>query len=375
MTTEELGPIPRFTTIGLQELANIRDALDRPLSGYLGGRLGKGYWCQRLEDKWCEAFGVRHAIACNSATSGLLAACMATKIGHGDEVWVPAYTMSATASCAKILGARIRVLDIETTRFAIDMGHFPLRNPKAIIVTNLFGHPAYLSAMRRWCDGNDVLMIEDNAQSPFAAEGGKYAGTVGHIGVFSLNVHKHINAGEGGIIVTNEADLAMRIRCAANHGELAPAQLIGLNLRMTEPTAAIACAQLDKAERIICGRIELADEINEMVADIPFIKTQSRAENCRHVYYHWVATIRNGTRRAFVNYLNSCGFPMIEGYSPPLNRVFQTGDYCPVAERMEDKELIKFEVCSHDPTKRQLHIMKDIVRRAADEILVLEKAG
>jgi dTDP-4-amino-4,6-dideoxygalactose transaminase len=214
--------LPRFTTIREAEKFNIQAALRAPLSGYLGGIDKAGYFVTQLQDKWCEAFGVKHAVACNSATSGLLAACMAIGIKPGDTVWTTAYSMSATAACAKVLGAHIVFIDIETTRFSIDTNVFktiqPL--PKCVIVTNLFGHPAYLSNIRSWCDSNNVIMIEDAAQAPFAKEGNRYAGTVGHIGVFSLNVHKALNAGEGGMIVTNDDNLAIRLNDAINHGEL-----------------------------------------------------------------------------------------------------------------------------------------------------------
>src|SRR5512143_4053177 len=130
--------------------------------------------------------------------------------------------MSATAACAKVLGADIVFIDIETIRFSMNMNMFAGKaTPKCIIVTNLFGHPAYLTSMRSWCDSNKVWMIEDNAQSPFAMEGNRYAGTIGHIGVFSLNVHKHIQCGEGGTIVTDNDEIGIRLAEGINHGELA----------------------------------------------------------------------------------------------------------------------------------------------------------
>ena len=363
----KLGPIPRFNTIGRQEWYNVSLALKKPLSGYLGGVRGGGYWVERLSAEWCEKFNVKHAVPCNSATSGLLAACMAAGIDKDSTVWVPAMSMSATAACAKVLGARIVFIDIETVRYSMNMNNFRGRPPKAIIVTNLFGHPAYLSAMRTWCDCNNVIMIEDNAQSILAKENGRYAGTIGHIGVFSLNVHKHIQSGEGGIIVTNDSDLESRIQGTINHGELSQA-IVGLNLRMTEVTAAIACAQLSKVEKIVAGRIELAEAITDMVEDIPWIIPPRADVGCTHSYYIWAARIINGAREEFVHELNEHGFPMRERYSPTLNRIFNANQSCPVAEKLEDEELISFDICSHDPSRKQLRIMKDIVHEAAENI-------
>ena len=358
-----LEPLPDFFTIGGAEGVNIVKAMRKPLSGYLGGVPTGGYWVERLSTEWCDAFKVRHAIPCNSATSGLLAACLACGIGPESTVWTTAYSMSATAACAKVLGARIVFIDIETMRFSINMNNFGSIPPKAIIVTNLFGHPAYLRSIRSWCDSNKVIMIEDSAQSPFAKEGDRYAGTIGHIGVFSLNVHKHIQAGEGGIIVTDDDALAHRLRGAINHGELGDSGQTGLNLRITEPIAAIACAQLAKAPSIIAGRVALAEEISDMFSGVHWIVTPKADIDCTHVYYIWAAGVADGRRNHLLHWLHECNFPMRKGYSPTLNRVFKNG-LCPVAERLEDQELITFEICAYDPKPRHLKQMREIVKWA-----------
>ena len=363
-----LGPLPPFFTIGVQESSAVAKAMRKPLSGYLGGVDAGGYWIETLKNKWCETFKCKFAIPCNSATSGLLAACMAIGVGPGDTIWTSAYTMSATAACGKVLGANIACIDIETLRFSMNMNLLTTALPKCIIVTNLFGHPAYLAAMRTWCDSNKVWMIEDNAQSPFATENGKYAGTIGHIGVFSLNVHKHIQAGEGGVIVTDSAELAEAAQRACNHGELYPDMLgqslaAGLNLRMSEPTAAIACVQLERAKAIIAGRIVLALELSDMFAGIPWIRPPVQDIGCKHVYYMWAAIVTHMRRDELASRLNAHGMPMRKGYSRPLNQIFWSGNRCPVAEQMEGMSLLSFEVCAYDPSWRQRKTMREIVKR------------
>lgn len=366
--------MPLFGMVGRSEKVNLEHAMRRPLSGYLGGiRHSTGYFINQLSDRWCITFGCKHAIPCNSATSGLLAACIAIGLKPNDAVWTTAYSMSATAACAKVLGADVRFVDIETIRYSLNMNMASVNGiPKAIIVTNLFGHPAYLAAMRAWCDSNKVWMIEDAAQSPFAMEGNKYAGTVGHIGVFSLNVHKHIQTGEGGVVVSDDDELAAAVARAINHGELAASSgngdqspLVGLNLRMTEPTAAIACAQLAKAPGIIESRRGLAQELTKMVRDIPWIRAQGDDVDCKHVYYRWVARITNNQRDLFVEKLKERGVPMLAGYSPPLNRVFKSDQMCPVAEYLEDHELISFGVCEWNPKKRHLKQMREVIQFVA----------
>lgn len=362
MSSKDLIRIPIFDTIGKKESKYVLDALKGPLSGYLGGETERGYYVERLESEWSAEFNVNHSIACNSATSGLYAACRAAGITHGDLVWVTAYSMSATAACAYLCGAKVKFIDIEFDFFSMNMNEFRKPYPKAIIVSNIFGHPAYLSALRSWCDTNKVVMIEDNAQSPFAKEGSLYAGTIGHMGVFSFNVHKHIQSGEGGMVCTNDEELAERVFDVINHGECRGG-LIGMNLRMPELCAAVMCAQLEKARPIIDGRIEIAESLTEAVKDIPFIKAPLVRPDCRHVYYVWAAKVHPGKRNTFVSALNDYCLPMNTGYNL-LHKIFNTKDKCPVAEDVESC-LIMFEVCSYSPSKKQLITMKDVIHEVA----------
>lgn len=362
MSFARIGKLKPFSTIGIAERLNVLRSLSSPLSGYIGGNPKAGYWVTRLTEEWRQAFNVKYAIPCNSATSGLLAACMAAGIGEDDEVWTTPLSMSATAAVAKVLGAYVKFIDIELVRYGINMNNFQGK-PKAIIVANIFGHPAHLAAMRAWCDTNGVVMIEDNAQSPFATENGQYAGTIGHMGVFSLNVHKHIQCGEGGVIVTNNFNFGMRVQDAINHGELSNPNMTGLNLRMTEPVAAIACAQLKKAKKVIAGRVELALELNDMASIIPDLVLPKADVDCTHVYYMWCARALDGTGSRLVRKLYNAQIPVRLGYSPLLTKVFYSTDQCPEAQKANDS-FVCFEICAYDPSKRQLKIMREAFKRA-----------
>ncbi len=367
-----LGRLPTFFTIGKQEKANVLRSLKSHLSGYLGGISRGGYWCTRLSDEWCSTFSCRYAVPCNSATSGLLAACMAADICEGDLVWVSTYTMSASATCAILLGAEVKFMDIDPDYFCMQtVVHKPW--PKAIIVTNLFGHPAHLHGLRLFCDERKITLIEDNAQAPFAMDGGAYTGTIGHMGVFSLNVHKHLQSGEGGVIVTNDASLAHKLDCAINHGELMRTNpQLGLNLRMTEPIAAIASAQLKRGSHIVQGRINLAHRITSMFEGIPFVETPRVREGCVHVYYLWAGKITNGKRKPFLEALQRRGVPFRSGYSPLLHRLLgdgeDSGELFPVATSMEEDRLFTFEICAYDPNSHHLKLMKQIIQQEVEKI-------
>lgn len=376
MAEPHLGKLNRFTTIGGKEWDNVQRALNHPLSGYIGGNPRGGYWVERLAEDWEGVFGVKYAIPCNSATSGLLAACMAVGVKPGDEVWTTPYSMSATAACAKVLGAKVRFIDIESDHFGISteiLEGFLVTwagvLPKAVIVTNLFGHPAKLWQLKAWCDQHKVYLIEDNAQAPLATINGTYAGTIGDIGVFSLNVHKHIQCGEGGIIVTSSVGLAMRLQGAINHGELDPQYpWLGLNLRMTEPIAAIACAQLVKAHSIILGRREIGLALNDMVKDVPWIKPHVDQPGCQHVYYLWTAQIDTRHRRGeFVTRLADHGVPIRAKYAPLLHKLFNSKDQCPTVEAVDDR-IVVFEVCAYDLSKQQLDTLREIIKRVTGDM-------
>jgi len=367
-----LGPLPRYYTIGKIEKRHSYNALKNSLSGYIGGNRKAGYWCERLSAEWSAAFNIRYSIPCNSATSGLLAACMAAGIKAGDEVWVSDYTMSASATCALILGAKVTLLDVDD-HFCLlwhQAGGSPVPNqwPKAIIVTNLFGCPADLHYLRKLCDINHIILIEDNAQAPFATLNGKYTGTIGHIGVFSLNVHKHLQTGEGGVIVTDDPQLAHKIDCAINHGELMGSDPhLGLNLRMTEPIAGIACAQLQRGHQLVQGRIRLAEEITSMFEHIDCIHTPRLRPDSQHVYYMWAGQILGSDagirRKRFIEAVQARGVPFREGYSRPLHRILGIGhdSSFPNTVYLEDRSLFTFEICAYDPKTQHLAAMRQII--------------
>lgn len=360
--------IPRFNTINGAEINAALSALERPLSGYLAGKLrSDGMWVQALEEDWASTMGVKHAIACNSATSGLLAASMVCCPDYAhQDIAVPCFTMSATAAAPRLACRNnyLYFMDCDSETYCSTPAHCPKTNIGMIVVTDLFGQAAPLEYWRKFANDMGVMLIEDASQAPFATTPeGNLAGTIGDVGVFSLNVHKHLQVGEGGIIVTNSDQLAEELRRFINHGELAGKPMPGLNLRMTEFTAAMAAVQLDKADDIIASRIALAHELNDMVRDfwIPPL-----AEG-KHVYYIWA--VRVGNRDKVVDFLCSEGIPVRAGYVDPLYRLPAFSDWaspCPVAERAHDQDLMIFEICSWDPNKEQLKAMKEIFQRAGE---------
>jgi len=335
--------------------------LNYPLSGFLGGQREGGYHVQALEAAWQETFGVKYAVSCNSATSGLLMACMAADVGSVRSVVATSpFTMSGTIAPAVLLGASVEFSDIGEDYFCWSSVS---EDAEVLITPNIFGHPSVGKP-------RTFIVIEDNAQAIFSKYRDKYAGTVGHMGVWSLNVHKQIQAGEGGIVTTDSDILAWRLQEARNHGELMLSPVVGLNLRMTEVTAAIALVQLKKAKQIVSERVEIAEALTEQVKGIPGITPPAVCPGCTHSYYVWaVKTTLNRTK--LVRALNAEGFPIREGYVQPLYRLPAFSRFersCPVAERMHDIELMTYENCGYTPSANQIKQIGEAFRKVVEAI-------
>jgi len=345
-----------FNSIGRYEVSAASDVImNGVLSGYLATEPSGGFEVRRLEADWARTFRTDHDVACNSATSGLFAACLAAEIIPGDEVIVSPYTMSATAAAPKMLGAKLVWCDINPWTYTMDYGlceKLITKRTRAIIVTNLFGMPAHLSALRAIADAHKIFLIEDNAQAIFASERNELCGTIGHMGVFSLNVHKHLQVGEGGIVVTRDPDLDRKLRDAVNHGEMRGG-ILGLNLRMTEVTAAMAREQLRRAPEIMKSRLEFAVELEREVQrqglwiTTPFIRPEAS-----HAFYVWGAQLKRDVEKVLPP-------PWKRGYMRPLYHLKALEAdhvHLEVVERVESK-MVLVEICAHDPSHDEIVTM------------------
>ncbi|MDD2368562.1 MAG: DegT/DnrJ/EryC1/StrS family aminotransferase [Sulfuricurvum sp.] len=297
------APFPAYNTIGVEEEeAALRVLRSGKLSTYLGTWHADFYGgpeVRALEAEWCEYFGVKHAISVNSATSGLYAAVGACGISPGDEIIVSAYTMSASATAALVYGAIPIFADIEEEYYCLDPRSIESKitpRTRAIIIVDIFGQPYDRDAVNAIAKKHNLYVIEDAAQAPGAMLGDKYAGTLGDIGVYSLNYHKHIHTGEGGIIVTDDDTLAEKLRLIRNHAEAVLSakgitdkndliNMVGFNYRMTEIEAAIAREQLKKLPALLEERLENTAYLNEKLSQIPCIKPTKIREGTKHAFY------------------------------------------------------------------------------------------
>lgn len=251
---------------------------------------------QSFEKEWAKYFNVKHAVAVNSATSGLNCAVGATGVGPGDEVIVCPYTMTASAVAPLIYNAIPVFADIEEDYFCLSPESVEERiteRTKAIIVVNIFGQPYNADNINAIAKKYGLLVIEDCAQAPGAIYNNKYAGTLGDIGIYSLNYHKHIHTGEGGIVVTNNDELAEKIQLIRNHAEAVVeakgcgslVNMLGFNYRMTEIEAAIGREQLKKLRDLLDKRLRNVEYLTRELSKIPCLEPAKVRPGCKHVFY------------------------------------------------------------------------------------------
>jgi len=331
-------PFPRYNTIGDEEKKVVMEILDTGvLSEFYGSNVDRfwgGKYVRSLEKQWTEFFDVKHSLSFNSATSGLIAAVGALGIGPGDEVIVSPYTMSASGTSILFYNAIPVFVDIEDDYFCIDADKIEKSitpHTKAIIAVHLFGQPADMTSIMEIARKHDLSVIEDAAQSPGAMQKNRYTGTIGDIGVFSLNCHKAIQTGEGGMCVTNNPELAKRLALIRNHAEAViaggmevkdPANMIGYNFRLTELQAAIGRIQLEKLEEINRSRQNYVDYINRMLGQVDGIHVPAVRDECTHVYYNYNIQVDEEVlglpRDLLVRVLQAEGIPVWSGYVKPL---------------------------------------------------------
>lgn len=329
---------PFYNTIGSEEKQLVQEVLDTGLLSDFYGSPGKkfrgGEKVLTLESDWCRAFDVPFSVSMNSLTSCLHAAFAALGVGAGDEVIIPQLGMSAGVAVVLALGARPVFADCDPHSMNLlpsEIERLASPKVKAALVVHLAGMPAELDPIVEACSRHGIALVEDNAQGPGALYKGRFAGTVGHIGCFSLNCHKIIQCGEGGIACTRDPELALNLQLFRNHGEKSVKALQGngdvlwgLNLRMTEIQAAVGIAQLKKLDALNQRTIELCESVTSQMR-LPGIIAPRVAEHSKHVYYILHLEYQQDqvgvSSERFAQALQAEGFPFYSHYGYLLSEL------------------------------------------------------
>lgn len=236
-------------------------------------------------------------------------------IGDGDQVFVPAHTFFATASTVLGLGADPIIVDIDPQRYTMDPALLrqsveAASNPVAVVVTHMHGQPVEMDPIHDVVSEFDLLLIEDAAQAHLAQYKDRQVGGIGDVGCFSFYPTKNMTVGgDGGMIVTDNADVATMCRGLRNHGrdEHDQHSYLGLNFRLDEVKSAIGREQLRHLPDWTKSRRANAQEYNQRLDTIEEVITPSTFEQAKHVYHHYPVQVPEGDRGSFRSYLDEVG--------------------------------------------------------------------
>src|SRR3989344_5611554 len=369
---------PHWPIIGDEEKSAVLDVLNRaelstfltsPGEYFLGGKKIKEF-----ESLFSKYFGVEYAVAMNSATACLHAAVVACGVKPGDEVLVTPYSFTSSATCVLMNNAVPVFVDVDENNFCID----PIKieekitsKTKAIIIVHLFGGSADMDEIMRISHKHNIKVIEDCAQSPGATYKNKLLGTIGDCGIFSLTESKHVTSGEGGMLITNNEQIAEVSRLVRNHGEVViegmprkyESFILGFGYRMTELDAALGIEQFKRLDTLIKKRIELVEYLcNKIKKEINGITPCLNNKNGKNVYFILAFKYDEGKigipRDLFIKALNAEGIPFGAGYVKPLymSPIYHQNKHlalelfskdtsydwgiCPVCEKLHEKDVI-----------------------------------
>ena len=231
-----------------------------------------------FERQFADLIGVKHAIAVNSGSTALLVAQAAAGIGPGDEVIVPDMTFITTATSCIYLGAKPVFADIDLSVYGMaptDIERRITDRTKAIIPVHYAGQTADMSGIMDVANKHNLTVIEDAAEAHLAEYNGRKSGSIGKMGIFSFTPSKPMTTGEGGMITTDDGEMAERCRLIRNFGDCGKFEwnLLGFNFRMPEVMGAIGLAQLKKLQRAVSLRREIARRYTESFRDLASIIT------------------------------------------------------------------------------------------------------
>ena len=380
-----------YNSIGAEEVQAAKLVIESGvLSQFLGAWHDDFYGGPKVREfeRNCETFfGVKHAVTVNSATSGLIAAVGAIGIEPGDEIIVSPWTMCASATAILHWNAIPVFADIEPDTFCLDPKSVEANitpYTKAIMAVDIFGHSADMDGLLAIAEKHGLKIISDSAQAPSAMYKGKYAGTLADVGCFSLNYHKHIHTGEGGILVTDNDEIAERLRLIRNHaeavvgdkGESNLANMIGYNFRLGEIECAIGIEQLKKLDVFVATRQRIAARLSKGLQGLLGLRTPIVKSDCTHVYYYYGmildVKVLGVSRDKIHTALKAEGVPVGNRYQnlhllPMYQKKIAYGtkgfpwtsevckrdvDYskgiCPVAEELNDSTYLGLGMCVYD---------------------------
>ena len=348
--------------IGEDEIAMVVEALRR---GEISGTFGRNI--DAFEQRFAGYCGCRYGVATTSGTTALQLAVAAAGIGPGDEVLLSSSTNIATALAVIHNGAIPVPVDSEPETWNLDLGlieQLITKRTRGILPVHLFGHAVDMDRLLGIAQRHKLVVIEDCAQSHGASCRGRRTGSFGDMGCFSFYANKVITTGEGGMVVTNNEDLAQKLRLLRNLGFTKPRfrhEVAGFNFRMTGYQAAMGLAQLEKIENIIEEKRRVAHTYSRYLSKIPGLCLPVEKEWARNIYWMYALVVEPSfglSRDAFATALHERGIetrtffcpmnqqPCLQSHPdfraipcPVADRLWETGLYLPSTYTLNEKTI------------------------------------
>lgn len=355
--------------IGEEEIENVVEVLK-------SGMIAQGPKVAEFEEKFAKWVGAKYAVATNSGTAALHVALLSCGIGPGDEVITTPFTFIATGNAIVYTGATPVFADIDLETYNIDpdtIEDLITDKTKAILTVQLYGQSADMDKIREIAKKHDLLVIEDAAQAHGAMYNDEKVGNMGDMACFSFYPTKNMTTSEGGMITTNNKELAEKARVFRAHGSNIKYKHdeIGYNFRSSDIAAAIGLAQLDKIDEFNEKRINNANYLNEGLKDVEGVITPASPENRKHVYHQYTIRVTKGNRDDWVDILTENGigsgihYP-IPLYNQPIYKELGFTGSAPNAELAADT-VISLPV-HPSLSKEDLDLVIEAVKDASDKI-------
>ncbi len=369
-------PIPLFEIPWDEtDISNAVESLSR------GSYWAKGPFVDEFEQGLESYFGLDHAISTNSGTTALVAALEACGIGPGDEVIVPSFTFIATVNVVKLVGADPVFADIERETFGLDPDSVESKiteKTAAIIPVHVYGAPCRIHELSEIATENDLWLIEDAAEAFGATAKGELVGTIGDVAALSFCQNKVLPTGEGGAIITDNAELAGKASRFCNHGrvegdyfdsiESGEYETVGSNYRMPDMVAAVGCAQLSKVDNLIESRRSVAARYHDGISAVSGIEPHESLENDSHVYQLFTVRFDNeSNRQRAIETLTSKQISCKIYWDPPIHRkklsVIEEQSSLPHTESVSSQILSipMYPTLSHGDVDRVLTSLRDAI--------------